>query len=36
VDIYDPHAIQRMRRMLPFFALSADARVADVDIQPLD
>lgn len=29
VDIYDPHAIQRMRRMLPLFALSDDARVAD-------
>jgi 2-polyprenyl-6-hydroxyphenyl methylase / 3-demethylubiquinone-9 3-methyltransferase len=29
VDIYDPHAVQRMRRMLPFFALSGDARVAD-------
>ena len=29
VDIYDPHAVQRMRRMLPFFALSGDATVAD-------
>ena len=29
VDIYDPHAVRRIRRMLPFFALSAGARVAD-------
>jgi cyclopropane fatty-acyl-phospholipid synthase-like methyltransferase len=29
VDIYDPHAVQRIRRMLPFFNLSHDARVAD-------
>ena len=29
VDVYDPHAVQRIRRMLPLFALSNDARVAD-------
>ena len=29
VDVYDPHAVQRIRRMLPFFALSRDACVAD-------
>jgi cyclopropane fatty-acyl-phospholipid synthase-like methyltransferase len=29
VDQYDPHAVQRMRRMLPFFDLSGDAVVAD-------
>ena len=29
VDQYDPHAVQRMRRMLPLFDLSPDAVVAD-------
>lgn len=29
VDIYDPHAVRRIRRMLPLFALSSQARVAD-------
>lgn len=29
VDIYDPHAVQRMRRMLPLFDLKPDAVVAD-------
>ena len=29
VDIYDPHAVRRIRRMLPLFALSSEARVAD-------
>jgi len=29
VDQYDPHATQRMRRMLPFFELSGDEVVAD-------
>ena len=29
VDMYDPHALARMRRMLPFFELSRDACVAD-------
>ena len=29
VDIYDPHAVQRIRRMLPLFALPRNARVAD-------
>ena len=29
VDQYDPHAVQRMRRMLPFFDLSKDDEVAD-------
>jgi cyclopropane fatty-acyl-phospholipid synthase-like methyltransferase len=29
VDQYDPHAVQRMRRMLPFFDLSKDDAVAD-------
>ena len=29
VDQYDPHAVQRMRRMLPFFDLSNDDDVAD-------
>jgi cyclopropane fatty-acyl-phospholipid synthase-like methyltransferase len=29
VDQYDPHAVQRMRRMLPYFDLSPDAVVAD-------
>jgi 2-polyprenyl-6-hydroxyphenyl methylase/3-demethylubiquinone-9 3-methyltransferase len=29
VDQYDPHAVQRMRRMLPFFDVSGDAVVAD-------
>ena len=29
VDIYDPHAVDRIRRMLPLFPLSNDARVAD-------
>jgi 2-polyprenyl-6-hydroxyphenyl methylase/3-demethylubiquinone-9 3-methyltransferase len=29
VSQYDPHAVQRMRRMLPFFDLSADDVVAD-------
>jgi 2-polyprenyl-6-hydroxyphenyl methylase / 3-demethylubiquinone-9 3-methyltransferase len=29
VDQYDPHAVQRIRRMLPFFSLSPDDEVAD-------
>jgi 2-polyprenyl-6-hydroxyphenyl methylase/3-demethylubiquinone-9 3-methyltransferase len=29
VDQYDPHAVQRMRRMLPFFELSGRETVAD-------
>jgi len=29
VDIYDPHAVQRIRRMLPFFDLSGRSHVAD-------
>jgi cyclopropane fatty-acyl-phospholipid synthase-like methyltransferase len=29
VDQYDPHAVQRMRRMLPFFDLAGDEVVAD-------
>ena len=29
VDQYDPHAVQRMRRMLPFFDLSSHEVVAD-------
>jgi len=29
VDQYDPHAVQRMRRMLPFFGLSGREVVAD-------
>jgi 2-polyprenyl-6-hydroxyphenyl methylase/3-demethylubiquinone-9 3-methyltransferase len=29
VDQYDPHAVQRMRRMLPLFDLAPDAVVAD-------
>ena len=29
VDQYDPHAVQRMRRMLSFFDLSGDEVVAD-------
>lgn len=29
VDQYDPHAVQRMRRMLPFFDFPPDAVVAD-------
>ena len=29
VDQYDPHAVQRMQRMLPFFDLSGDDVVAD-------
>jgi 2-polyprenyl-6-hydroxyphenyl methylase/3-demethylubiquinone-9 3-methyltransferase len=29
VDQYDPHAVQRMRRMLPFFQLSGQEVVAD-------
>jgi 2-polyprenyl-6-hydroxyphenyl methylase / 3-demethylubiquinone-9 3-methyltransferase len=29
VDIYDPHAVHRIRRMLPLFALSGGTRVAD-------
>jgi cyclopropane fatty-acyl-phospholipid synthase-like methyltransferase len=29
VDQYDPHAVQRMRRMLPFFELSGPEVVAD-------
>jgi SAM-dependent methyltransferase len=29
VDQYDPHAVQRIRRMLPFFDLSGDEIVAD-------
>jgi len=29
VDQYDPHAVARMRRLLPFFDLSADGVVAD-------
>ena len=29
VDQYDPHAVQRMRRLLPFFDLSGDQVVAD-------
>jgi cyclopropane fatty-acyl-phospholipid synthase-like methyltransferase len=29
VDRYDPHAVQRIRRMLPFFELSAGDLVAD-------
>jgi len=29
VDQYDPHAVQRMRRMLPLFDLSSDDEVAD-------
>lgn len=29
VDQYDPHAVQRIRRMLPFFELSAGDLVAD-------
>ena len=29
VDQYDPHAVQRIRRMLPFFDLSQDEDVAD-------
>jgi cyclopropane fatty-acyl-phospholipid synthase-like methyltransferase len=29
VDIYDPHAIPRLRRLLPFFDLTPDASVAD-------
>ena len=29
VDQYDPHAVPRMRRMLPFFDLSSDDVVAD-------
>jgi 2-polyprenyl-6-hydroxyphenyl methylase / 3-demethylubiquinone-9 3-methyltransferase len=29
VDQYDPHAVQRMRRMLPFFELSGSEVVAD-------
>jgi SAM-dependent methyltransferase len=29
VDQYDPHAVKRMRRMLPFFELSGDEIVAD-------
>jgi 2-polyprenyl-6-hydroxyphenyl methylase / 3-demethylubiquinone-9 3-methyltransferase len=29
VDIYDPHALQRIRRLLPLFALSREAQVAD-------
>jgi len=29
VDQYDPHAVQRMRRMLPFFELSGHQVVAD-------
>src|SRR5882757_2203254 len=29
VDQYDTHAVQRMRRMLPFFELSGDEVVAD-------
>ena len=29
VDQYDPHAVQRMRRMLPLFDLSPEAVVAD-------
>src|SRR6202162_1645870 len=29
VDQYDPHALQRMRRMLPFFELSGHEIVAD-------
>jgi cyclopropane fatty-acyl-phospholipid synthase-like methyltransferase len=29
VDQYDPHAVQRIRRMLPFFDLSAGDEVAD-------
>src|SRR5262245_14316373 len=29
VDQYDAHALQRMRRMLPFFELSGQERVAD-------
>src|SRR5579863_2117134 len=29
VDQYDPHAVQRMRRMLPFFQLSGREVVAD-------
>jgi cyclopropane fatty-acyl-phospholipid synthase-like methyltransferase len=29
VDEYDPHAVARMRRMLPFFDLSGDEVVAD-------
>src|SRR6185436_1720214 len=29
VDQYDPHAVQRMRRMLPFFDLTGREVVAD-------
>jgi hypothetical protein len=29
VDQYDPHAVKRMRRMLPFFELSGHEIVAD-------
>jgi cyclopropane fatty-acyl-phospholipid synthase-like methyltransferase len=29
VDIYDPHAVRRIRRMLPLFVLPDGARVAD-------
>src|SRR5713226_3273620 len=29
VDQYDPHAVQRLRRMLPLFALSGQEVVAD-------
>jgi 2-polyprenyl-3-methyl-5-hydroxy-6-metoxy-1,4-benzoquinol methylase len=29
VDVYDPHAVQRIRRMLSLFAVSPVARVAD-------
>jgi cyclopropane fatty-acyl-phospholipid synthase-like methyltransferase len=29
VDQYDPHALQRMRRILPFFSLSGEEVVAD-------
>ena len=29
VDIYDPHAVRRIRRLLPLVTLPADARVAD-------
>ena len=29
VDQYDPHAVQRMRRMLPLFELSGREKVAD-------
>jgi 2-polyprenyl-3-methyl-5-hydroxy-6-metoxy-1,4-benzoquinol methylase len=29
VDIYDPHAVQRIRRLLPLVELSSEARVAD-------